>query len=73
MLQIRTINKIANKFDFKLIKCKGYFEWIPMSIPSAIKTAELPTCAVFAERVNDLTLTEWLTELEAVSLEKIEK
>jgi len=73
MLQIKTINKIAQKADLKLVKGNHHFMWIGTSIPASIKLMELPTSAVFVERVNDLTLPEWLTELEAVSLEKIEK
>jgi len=68
MLQIRTINKIAASSNLRLVKRRNCFQWIGTSMDSATHLMELPTTAVFAERVNDLTLQDWLGELSEVSL-----
>lgn len=73
MLQVRTINKYAKKANLRLVKRNHHFIWVGTTVESAKKLMELPTNAVFAEHVNDLTLDEWLTELSTVSLKKVKK
>lgn len=64
-MQLRTVNKvIANRgIDAELVHGEGYFYFVG----DAVEHAETASVMVF--RLNDLTLEQWMEELDSIVTE----
>ena len=64
-MQLRTINKaIASKgIDVELVKGDGYFYFVGEAVENA------DTSSVMVFRLNDLTMDQWMEELDSIIAE----